>query len=327
MAQIGLEGGNGSEHPLSISPIIFKGLFCVLYSSLPSADGNTETDSTTTDHEDVSQDVVILIEHDQELQLNQHPEEVELNAQSVVESFPFYLSSSTEEYLVQDTTESPPNSPSAVELLQTLKETSAPTEIRDDSQHLTVLKTTNTTVSNTGPTNVDDSLQNTSLLPSIYNNTHSHNILNFTFWESVPQSTTGFVESTYEPDTQNQMSTQRNPKGTAETTDRPNEIQNSNLNFSRLQDYYRETDNNRSQENSLWAVTLRTLDPAVAGKVVEATVQDTVQMFLSTQASSKEVELVTQPAQTTTSSIKDQTSMWAPLDGSGDNSQGTLQRK
>lgn len=301
---------------------------------MPSADGNTETDSTTTDHEEVSQDVVILLEHDQELQLNQHTEQVELKAQSVVESFPYYLSSSTEEYLVQDhptlsdTTESPPNSTSAVELLQTLEETSAPTEMSHDSQHLIVLK--NTTISSTEPTDIDDSAQNTSLLPSIYNTTHSLHILNFTFWESEPQSTTGFVESTYEPDTQTRTSTHRNPEGTTETTDRPSdsqEIQNSNLNFSRLQDDSRETDNNRSQGDSLWAVTLRTLDPAVVGKLVEATVQDTAQMFLSTQASSKEDELVTQPAQTTTSSIKDQTSVWAPVDGSGDNSQGTLQRK
>uniref|UniRef100_H3DJH6 Brevican n=1 Tax=Tetraodon nigroviridis TaxID=99883 RepID=H3DJH6_TETNG len=62
-------------------------------------DGNTDFFSVApkaSDHENSGQDVVILTETDQELRLNQHAEQVELKAQQVVESFPFYHSSSEE---------------------------------------------------------------------------------------------------------------------------------------------------------------------------------------------------------------------------------------
>lgn len=285
-------------------------------------------DYTATESEDMRQDVVILMETDQELQLNQHAEQVELKAQRVVESFPFYPSPSTEENLVDahstlsDTTESSLNTTPTVELLQALDETSSPTEMTvGDSQHPKALM--NSTISTT---EIYDSPQNTSSLPSVYNETDSHHTLNFTFHESEPESTTGFPESSYEPHTQNQTVTDRNPEENTLPSERPKdsqEIQETNLDFSRSQTNYSETDSNHTQEESFWEVNLMTLDPLVQVKQEETAVEDPVQMFLSTRASKDEDELVTQPAQTTKSSIKDQTSMWAPLDGSGDISQGT----
>lgn len=277
-------------------------------------------DNNTSDHENSGQDVVILTETDQELHLNQHAE-VELKAQQVVESFPFYLGSS-EEYLVDfqpalsDTTESLPASSPGVELLQQLDATAHPTEINFDSQHPTVLKN-----GTAGTTEVYDSPQNTSLQPSVYNKTDSHHIFNLTFQESDTESTTRLVEKTSESDTLEQTVPDRNLKRGTETPQGPDvsqEIEMISLNVSRAQHHNKVREGD--QEESLWAVTV---DPKVEVKFEEATVKAPVQMFLLTEASKEDVELITQTAQMNNSSIKNQASIWAPLDGSGDASQGT----
>lgn len=280
--------------------------------------------NNTTDHENSGEDVVILTETAQELQLNQHAEQVELKAQQVVESFPFYLSSS-EEYLVDfqptlsDITESYPTSSPVVELLQQLDATAYPAEMSFDSQHRTVLEKG---ISET--TDVHDSPQNTSLQPSVYNKTDSHHIFNLTFHESDTERTTKLVKSTYKSDTQKQTVTDRNLKDETETPQGANdsqEIETSRLNVSGELD---NKDNERDHEESLWEVNL---DPKVTVKLEETTVKAPVQMFPSTQASKEDVEIITQTAQTTESSIKNQLSRWAPLDGSGDASQGTTHKK
>ncbi|XP_073339256.1 brevican core protein-like [Pagrus major] len=283
---------------------------------------DTHTDSPmdymATEPEHIKQDVVILMETDQELQLNQHAEQVELKAQRVVESFPLFSSPSTEENptVISDTTESSLNTTLTLDFLQAHNETSSPTEM--SSQNPTALM--NSTISTT---ETYDSPQNTSSLLSVYNQTDSLHNLNFTFHESEPESTTEFPESTYEPQTHNQTVTDTNSE--ENTSERPKdsqEIQEINLNFNRSQANYTESDSNRTQEESFWEVTH---DPMVQVKLEEAVVEDPVQMSLSTQASKEEEEeeLVTQPAQTTKSSIKELTSVWAPLDGSGDISQET----
>lgn len=304
-----------------------------LVSYLPSTDNrHTHTDSPmdheATEPEDIGHDIVILMETDQELQLNHHEEHVELKAQMVVESFPHYPSPTPETNLseehptLSDTTESSLNTTPTVELLQALDETLSPTEmIGGDSQHPAALK--NSTISNT---ETYDSPQNTSLQPSVYNETDSHHTLNFTFREYEPESTTGYPESSYEPQTQNQTDAEiRNPEENTEPSEMPEvsqERKETNLNFSRSPSNHSETGSNHTQEKRFWEVTLVTLDPVVQVKLEEAAVEDPVQTFLSTQASKEEDELVTQPAQTTKSSIKNQTSTWAQLDGSGDISQG-----
>lgn len=257
----------------------------------------------------IKQDVVILVETDQELQLNQHAEQVELKAQRVVESFPLFSSPSTEESPT-DTTEFSLNTTPMLDFLQAHNETSSPIEMSSQNPTAPMNSTTETY----------DSLQNTTLLLSVSNQTDSHHNLNFTFSESEPESTTEFPESTNEPQTHNQTVTDTNSE--ENTSERPKdsqEIQEINLNSNRSQANYTESDSNRTQEESFWEVTH---DPMVQVKLEEAVVEDPVQMSLSTQASKEEEELVTQPAQTTKSSIKEQTPVWAPLDGSGDISQG-----
>lgn len=277
-------------------------------------------DNNTSDHENSGQDVVILTETDQELHLNQHAE-VELKGQQVVESFPFYLSSS-EEYLVDfqptlsDTTESLPTSSPGVELLQQLDATAYPTEMNFDSQHPTVLKK-----GTAGTTEVYDSPQNTSLQPSVYNKTDSHHIFNLTFHESDTESTTGLVETTSESDTMEQTVPARNLKRETETPQGANdsqEIEMISLNVSRAQHHNKVREGD--QEESLGNVTI---DPKVEVKFEEATVKAPVQIFLLIEASKEDVEPFTQTAQMNKSSIKNQSSIWAPLDGSGDASQGT----
>ncbi|KAK9526739.1 hypothetical protein VZT92_015422 [Zoarces viviparus] len=284
--------------------------------------GNTPTDSpmdnVATEPEDIGQDVVILMETDQELQLNQHVEQVELKAQRVLEAFPFFSSKENlvdmHPTVVSDTTAPDINTTPTLDLLQGLNETSSPREM--SSQHPTALM--NTTFSTT---ETYDSPQNTSLLPSVYNETDSHHNLNFTFYQSEPDNTTGFPESSYEPHTHNQTvpDTHLEENTSARLTDLQ-EMQETILDFDRFQANYSETDSNHTQEESLWEVTSMTLDPMVQVKLEEETVENPVQVFLSTQAS-KEEELTTQPAQTTKSTIMELTSLWAHLDGSGDISQ------
>lgn len=283
-------------------------------------------DYMATEPEDIGQDVVIFMETDQELQLNQRAEQVELKAQRVLEAFPFFSSPSTEENLVDthptlisDTTESPLSTTPTLDLLQTFNETSSPTEMSYDSQHPTALM--NNTISTT---ETYYSPQNMSLLSGVYNETNSHHNLNFTFHQE-PERTTGFPESSYEPHTHNQTFLDTNPKENTQPSEMPKdsqEIQETSLIFNRSQANYSETDRNHTQEESFWEVSLMTLDPTVHVKLQEAAVEDPVQMSLSTQASKGEEELVTQPAQTTKSSTKEVTSLWAHLDGSGDISQG-----
>lgn len=294
-----------------------------------SGNGNTHTDSPMDDsHDDIPQDIVILMETDQELQLHQPLEQVELKAQRVIESFPLYPSSSTEEDLVDihstlsDTTESSLNITPTVELLQALHETSSPTEMTmEDSQHPTALM--NSTISTM---ETYASQQNMSSMPSVYNKTDSHPTLNLTLQKSEPESTTGLPESSYETYTQNQTVTDRNPEENTQPPERPNhsqDIQGTNLNVSRSQNSYSEVDSNYTQEESSLKVDLMTLDPNILVSQEGAAIKDPVQMLLSTQASQDEAEHITQPAQTTESSIKDHTSLWTPLDGSGDTPQGT----
>uniref|UniRef100_A0A3Q3XJA8 Brevican n=1 Tax=Mola mola TaxID=94237 RepID=A0A3Q3XJA8_MOLML len=194
---------------------------------------------TTTEPEDIGQDVVILIETDQELQLNQHEEELELKAQSVVVSFPVYPIASTDENLFEahptlsDTTESPLSTPPSVETHQVLDETSSFTEMSYDSQYPTTMQ--NRSISTT---DTYDSTQNTSLLLRVDNETVHHQTLNFTFYDSVPESTTGYPESSYEPNTQTQTGADRNPEEKIQSSEGPKdlqEIQEASLNFSRTQ--------------------------------------------------------------------------------------------
>lgn len=276
--------------------------------------------NNTTDHENSGQDVVILTETDQELQLNQHAEQVELKAQQVVESFPFYLSSS-EEYLVDfqptlsDTTESYPTSSPVVELLQQLEATAYPTEMSSDSQHRTVLGK-----GSAESTDVHDHPQNKSLQPSVYNKTDYHHVFNLSFHESETERSTKFVTSTYKSDTQEQTVADRKLKDETETPQGANDSQETETSRLNVSGEDENKENERDHEESLWEVNL---DPKVTVKLEETTVKAPVQMFPSTKASKEDVEMIIQAAQTTESSIKNQVSREAPLDGSGDASQGT----
>ncbi|TMS18329.1 Brevican core protein [Larimichthys crocea] len=287
---------------------------------------NTHTDSPmdymATEPEDIKQDVVILTEPDQELQLNQDAEQVELKAQRVVESFPIFSSPSTEENLddthptvISETTESSLITTPTLNLLQAFDETPSPIEMSYHSEHPTAFinNTVSTTESYSSP-------QNTSLLSSVHNETDSHHNLNFTFRPSESDSSTEFPVSSYEPLTHNQTVIDINPEENTQPSERPKdsqEIQETTLNFNRSQANYSEPGSNHTQEESFLEVSLVTLEPMVQVKLEEEAVEYPVQMSLSTQSSKKE-ELVTQPAQTTKSSTMEHTSLWTPLDGSGD---------
>lgn len=273
-------------------------------------DRNASTDSPmdymATESEDIGLGIVILTDTDQELQLNQQVEQVEREAQSVLESLPFFSRPLTEENIVDthptvvsDTTEFPFNPTSALEVLQPFDETLSPTEMSYNSQPPTALMD----IIMSG-TETYASPQNTS-----FNNlTESHQNLTLTFHQSELEITT------YEPQTENQTVPDSNLDEDTQSSESPKPPKEFDLNFNRSQASYNETESNRTQEETLWEATL---DPVLQGTLET---EGTLQMSLTTQASTEEDRaLLTQPAQPTIEAL---TSMFATVDGSGDVSEG-----
>ncbi|KAK2830478.1 hypothetical protein Q5P01_018409 [Channa striata] len=269
---------------------------------------NTPSDSPmytgVRESEDLGQDVVILTERDQELQLLQHAEQVEREAQSALESFPFFSSPSTAENLlgtdttvISDATESPLNTTSTLDILQPFDKTSSPSGTSPDSQHPTEVTISSLETS--------DLAHNTSLLSSVYNETDSHHNVTFTSSPFELESTTGFLS--HETQTQNQTMPDTTPEEHTRPSQRLQEINETNLELKRSQANYTEGDSNHTQEENI-------------EKLEEAAGEDPVQMSLSTQLPKEQDEVHTQ---TTQSPIKQQTSLWFPTDGSGDISQET----
>ncbi|XP_071381202.1 brevican core protein-like [Centroberyx affinis] len=311
--------------------------------------GNARTDSPmdymATEPEDIGQDVVILMETDEELQLSQHSEQVEREAQSALESLPFFSGPSIGEDLVgthptvmSDTTESPLNTTASLDLLQPFDETLPPTEMDYDSQHPTSLlpSSTNNTdgYSSLHPTSLLPSSTNntdgynsphpTSLLPSANNETGSHHEGNFSLHQPKLENTPGFPEPSYEPHRHYQPMPDINlEEHESQLSDGSKHFQpmpETILDFERLEANNSKIDSNHSQEENIPESTPMTLNPMLQMKLEEAVVEEPVQTSLSTQSQGEAGELVTQPAQTTLP-IRELTSMWFPLDGSGDSSQ------
>ncbi|CAK6949291.1 brevican core protein-like [Scomber scombrus] len=256
---------------------------------------DTPVDYMATEPEDIGQDVVILVETDQELQLSQNSEQ---EAKSVVKSFPLFSASSTEENLVDthptsksDTTESPFKSTSTLEPIQPVDETS-PTKMSNDSQDPAALITTN------------------------INSTE-----NFTFHHSEPENTTGFPESSNDTHIHNQTVPVTNSKEDTQPSEKPKQMHETNLDFNATHANYTEIDSNHTQEENILEATSMTLDSMPRVKLDESVVEDPVQVSFSTQLPREDGELLTQSAQTTNSPVTEQTSVWIPMDGSGDISQ------
>ncbi|KAK6327527.1 hypothetical protein J4Q44_G00031720 [Coregonus suidteri] len=115
--------------------------------------GNPHTDAPmdymATEPEDIGQDIVILMEPAEELRLSQDPEQVEREAQSVLESLPVFQSAPAREDLegtpptALSSTEVPlTHTASTQDLLQPFDETSLPVEENYHSQHATSLSST-----------------------------------------------------------------------------------------------------------------------------------------------------------------------------------------
>ncbi|XP_026155263.1 versican core protein-like [Mastacembelus armatus] len=283
---------------------------------------NSPTDSpvdyVATEPEDIGQDVIFM-ETDQELQLSQHEhaEQVEREAQSELVSFPFSSGPSTEENLVAtyptDKTESPLHITSTLDLIQPFGESSLPTEMNSDSQHPTAQM--NSTVSSTESS---DLAQNTSLLPSVYNETNSHQ--NFTAQKSELESTSGFPNLTYESHIQTHTAPDTSPEEHTQSGEDSQEIQAKNLNLNITQANFSQSDRNQTQEEIFLESATMALDNMLQVRLEEAAAKDrtTVHMSLSTQLPREEGALLTQ---TTQSPINKSTSLWLNLDGSGDISQ------
>ncbi|KAM3597080.1 uncharacterized protein V6R79_025740 [Siganus canaliculatus] len=285
---------------------------------------NTHTDSpadyVATEPEDVGQDVVILMETDQELQLNQQAEQVELKAERAVESFPLFSGPSTLDNVttvdptaVSNTAEMSLNTTPTPDLLEPFDETSAPAEVSSDSHRPTALM--NSTISTT---EISDSPQNTTLLFSVYNETDPQHDSNLTFHQSESEITTRFPESLYDSTTHNQTTPEEQTHPYERSMD-AQETQDTSFNIDGSQMNHSKTDRNQTLWESVWEVmTLTTTDPVAEVKSEEPAEEEPVQMFLSTQVSKEEEEFVTKPTQATEFSLKEQATLWPPLDGSGD---------
>uniref|UniRef100_A0A3B4FS54 Brevican n=1 Tax=Pundamilia nyererei TaxID=303518 RepID=A0A3B4FS54_9CICH len=263
--------------------------------------------------EDIEHNVVILTEKYQEIQLNQLAEQVEREAQSMLESLPYFTVSVTTEspvdthpMLISDTTESPLHTTPT--LHEPLDQTLSPTEMSYDSQHPTALMSSTITETH-------NSAENTSFLPTDYNETYSSQNSSLTFQQSERPTFEPEMQNQTEPDTNIEVNTE--PSGTLNET---KEVQQTTLSFNKSEPNYSETDSNRSKEDSLLEATTLTLNPMVEVELEETRV-DPEQMFPPTEASKEEEEeatLLTQLSQTTESTPEVLTSVWAPLDGSGD---------
>lgn len=295
-------------------------------SHLPSVGyGESNTDSpmdyTATEPEEFGQNVVILMEADQELQLNPRgAEEVELKAQRVVASFPIYPGPSNEADQVAAQPASPEfsiNTTHTTESLQATDEVLSPTEMTvEDPPRPTALMSITTRMTETyAPP------QSTSSLPTVYNETDPHQSLKLTFYESEHESTTEFPKSPNGPHTQSQPVPNGNPMIDLRPSERPEVseeiLQKSKLDFGKAQANLSERDSGHTQGGRP-----TTLQPMVQEKEEEEKAEKPVEIYLSTQAFKEVDEFVTQVPQTTASPIMDRTSAWAPLDGSGDVSQG-----
>lgn len=279
-------------------------------------------DYVATKPVDIGQGVVILTETYQELQLNQHAEQVEREAQSALESFQFISSLSTEQYLfdthttvTSDTTESPLNTTVTMDPVLPFDETSTSAEMSSDSQRPIAL--TNSTIISTETLNFP---QNASLLSDVSNETDSHQNMNFTVHSSDLESTTESPKLSYAPYTHNQTVPDTPPTTSMQLSVNLKESQaTQQVNLDLNQANHTNTDSNSTLEENILHVFPVTPDSEPEMKLEEAAVEDLVQMSLSTQVPIEETELRTQ---TTQSTIKEITSLWPLLDGSGDTSQG-----
>ncbi|KAM3858151.1 brevican core protein-like [Diretmus argenteus] len=205
--------------------------------------GDAHTDSPTdymsTEPEDIGQDVVILLETDEELQLSQHSEQVEREAQSALETHPMFSEPSTGEDLVESsatvmpgTTESPLNITSSFDLLQPFDETSPPVEMEYGSQHPTTSLPRDT--NNTDTYNSPDP---TSLLPSADNETDSHD-KDFSLHQPELENTPMSPEPSYEPHRHYQPMPEINLEEQSQLSDGSKHFQpmpETNLDFDRLE--------------------------------------------------------------------------------------------
>lgn len=292
-------------------------IVCLLSAENRNASTDSPMDYVGTEPEDIEHNVVILTEKYQEIQLNQLAEQVEREAQSMLESLPYFTVSVTTEspvdthpMLISDTTESPLHTTPA--LHEPLDQTLSPTEMSYDSQHPTALMSSTITETH-------NSAENTSFLPTDYNETYSSQNSSLTFQQSERPTFEPEMQNQTEPDTNIEVNTE--PSGTLNET---KEVQQTTLSFNKSEPNYSETDSNHTKEDSLLEATTLTLNPMVEVELEETRV-DPEQMFPPTEASKEEEEeatLLTQSSQTTESTLEVLTSVWAPLDGSGDISEG-----
>ncbi|KAM9838221.1 brevican core protein-like [Aulostomus maculatus] len=265
---------------------------------------DSTVDYVATEAGDLEQDVVIMMENDQQLQLSQHTEQVEREAQSVLESFPFISGPSTEENLVDTHTtlmsDTPESLYSTTSSFDFLHKTSPSTEVSSQQSPALMASTVDSKEMYSSPENT-----------SFYNQTDSDQSFNLHLSEL--ESTTRFPRFN---DTHTHNQTVPDATSRENTSEATLQMQETTLELNSTLDNYTEMYSNHTEDENILETTPVTLDPKL-----QMTLEEEVSL---TTYSSKEGELVAQSAQTTLSP-HELTSLLIPQDESGDTSQGQYQ--
>jgi len=296
-----------------------------------------------TEAEDTGQDVVVLLQHVEELQLNQQYEHVEREAQSALESVPFSPDPAAQEQSRPPTL--PPGSAKTTRLL----DTTSPMEflqpfdrVENNSQTTTTTAAaaaaaaTATTPLPASGTTTDDAhlpLWSTSLWPDTNNGTDSNRnastSLNETQLEKTGESLE-FPEPSYEPHRHYQpmpeVNLEEHPSQFSDGSKHYQPMPEVNLDTDAPESNYSSGEGNQSQEEDAPGVTSTTLDPVLYLKLEETRLgqtTDKLQAYSSTEPPAEGEGRVIETMASTESPTLELNSFWFPAEGSAEDSQGT----
>lgn len=316
--------------------------FPTLY--LPSTDlSGARTDSpvdyTATEAEDTGQDVVVLLQHVEELQLNQQYEHVEREAQSALESVPFSPDPATREQSPTPTL--PPGSgetthlldtTSPMELLQPFDQMENYSQTATTTAAAATATATTTTPLPASDTTTDDArlpLWSTVLWPDANNVTDSDR--NASLNEALLEQSLEFPEPSYEPHRHYQPMPEVNlEEHQSQFSDGSKHYQpmpEANLDTDALEGNESSTESNQSLEEDTSDVTSATLDPVLSLKLEETRLDQTtdkLQVSLSTRPLAEAEGRVFETVASTESPTRGLNSISFPAEGSAEDSQGTF---
>ncbi|CAL8294876.1 unnamed protein product [Merluccius merluccius] len=305
------------------------------FRDLSHAQTDSPVDYVATEPEDLGQDVVVLLQHVEELQLRQQYEDVEREAQSALESLPLSPDPAAQEPSPRTLT---PGSAEATRLLNTtsLMELLQPfDQMEKNASQTTTTVTAGATTTTPLPATsaaTDDAyhpLWSTLLWPDTNNVTDSNHNASSSLDEAGPETANRsleFPEPSYEPHRHYQPMPDVNlEEHQSQLTDGSKHFQpmpKATLDMDRPAGNYSSTESDQSQEEETSDATSATLDPMLYLKLDETRLTTDKQQASSSTRPLGEVEgRAFEPLASTMSSTGELTSLWFPAEGSAEDSQ------